>query len=252
MTDVYPKLPNPPIVEAIVDFDCDVPPNVALKDLEQSARDAFREQYPDVHPRYLQEVRVATAQDGAFNSSLQRSLQAWMFKTQDGKQLVQVRQSGFSFNRLAPYPGFDACLPEIKRAWSKYCELVQPIELRGLRLRYINRILLPAKEVAEKGFHHFLSAQTGLPRDVGLVPSGFLNQYQGTDPQTHLQVAVVVASQPPEGEKLPVMFDNSVFADAKQSSFDWDSLTSMLKSLRALKNRVFFKTVQPPCLEWFK
>lgn len=53
MTDTYPKLDKPPIVEAVLDFDCDVPPDKTLKPLEQPARAAFADRYPDATPRYL-------------------------------------------------------------------------------------------------------------------------------------------------------------------------------------------------------
>lgn len=252
MTDVYPKLPNPPIVEAIVDFDCDVPPDSTLKSLELPAGAAFHDEYPDAQPRYLQEVQVSAGQNGAFNSSLRRSLQAWMFKATNGKQLVQLRQSGFSFNRLAPYDGFDAYLTDVERAWKRYCDLVQPIVLRNLRLRYINRISLPLEGVNTQGLEHFLASQSALPAATGLTPSGFLNQYQATDPTSQLQVAAVVASQAPDGAHLPIMFDNTVSAVGERDPGDWGGLVKVLGSLRELKNRVFFETVQPACLELFK
>jgi len=200
MNEDYPKLARPPIVEAIVDFDCDVPPNVDLKSLEQSARETFHEHYPDAQPRYLQEVRVATGQDGAFNSSLQRSLQAWMFRASDGTQLVQVRQSGFSFNRLAPYAGFDMCLPLIEEAWRRYCDLVKPIVVREIRLRYINRISLPMDRVENEGLESFLAVDATPPTETKLVRSGFLTQYQASDPETCFRAAVVLASQPASRE----------------------------------------------------
>ena len=252
MNEEYSKLANPPIVEAIVDFDCDVPPDKDLKSLEQSARETFHEHYPDAQPRYLQEVRVATGQDGAFNSSLQRSLQAWMFRTSDGKQLVQVRQSGFSFNRLAPYVGFDACLPLIEDAWRRYCELVELIVVREIRLRYINRILLPMGEVEKKGLDYFLAVEAAPPAGTRLERSGFLTQYQATDPETRFRATVILASQPAEGGQLPVMFDNGVSANGEWGPSDWASLASVLESLRELKNRIFFQTVKPSCLEQFR
>jgi uncharacterized protein (TIGR04255 family) len=200
----------------------------------------------------LQEVRVATGQDGAFNSSLQRSLQAWMFRTPDGKQLVQVRQSGFSFNRLAPYAGFDTCLPVIEVAWRRYCELVEPIVLREIRLRYINRILLRNDEMEAKGLDHFLAVGGAPPAETRLVRSGFLTQYQAIDPETGFRATVVLASQSPEGPKLPVVFDNGVSASGEWEPADWANIVSVLESLRELKNRIFFRTVKPSCLELFQ
>ncbi len=251
MTDTYPKLDKPPIVEAVLDFDCDVPPDKTLKPLEQPARAAFADRYPDATPRYLREMQVASDQDGTFNSSLQQSLQAWMFRQTDGKQLVQVRQSGFSFNRLAPYEGFDAYLPEIQRAWNLYRELAAPISVRTLRLRYINRILLPLVG-GRVDLDLYLGSQPTLPAEDRLTLSGFVNQYFATDAVTGHQVAVTFAAQQAEDDKLPVIFDNAASASGEWEPADWSALLGVLESLRGLKNMMFFKTVKQPCLDLFR
>lgn len=251
MTDVYPKLARPPIVEAVVDFDCDVPPDKNLKVLEQPARVAFMDRYAEIHPRYLQEVRMASDQAGTFNSSLQQSLQAWMFRQPDGQQLVQVRQSGFSFNRLVPYEGFDAYLPEIQRVWDLYREFTAPISVRTLRLRYINRILLPLVE-AHVDLGVYLTSQPTLPAEDRLTLSGFVNQYSATDSVTGHEVAVVLTAQPPEDDKLPVILDNAASASGEWDPMDWNALHGVLESLRNLKNVIFFETVKQPCLDFFR
>ena len=250
MTDTSLKLAKPPIVEAVLDFDCDVPPDKTLKLLEQPARAAFADRYPDVTPRYLREMQVASEQDGTFNSSLQQSLQAWMFRQSDGRQLVQVRQSGFSFNRLAPYEGFAAYLPEIQRVWDLYRELVAPISVQTLRLRYINRILLPL-DGGRVDLGVYLTSQPALPAEDRLTLSGFVNQYSATDAVTGHQVAVVLAAQPPEGDNLPIIFDNAASASGEWDPMDWSALDGVLESLRNLKNVIFFETVKQPCLDLF-
>ena len=251
MTDTYPQLANPPIIEAVVDFDCDVPPDKNLKVLEQPARIAYADRYPDVVPRYLQEVRMASDQDGTFNSSLQQSLQAWMFRQPDGKQLVQVRPSGFSFNRLAPYEGFEACMPEIQRVWDLYLGFAAPISVRTVRLRYINRILLPLVG-GRVDLDVYLTLQPSLPAQDRLTLSGFVSQYSAQDAVTGHQVAVVLAAQPDEDDKLPVIFDNAAAADGDWDPADWSSLYAVLESLRGLKNMIFFETVKQPCLDLFR
>lgn len=251
MNNMYPKLANPPIVEAVLDFDCDVPPSNNLKALEQSARAAFADRYPDVTPRYLQEMQVASEQDGTFNSSLQQSLQAWMFRQSDGRQLVQVRQSGFSFNRLAPYESFEAYLPEIQRVWDLYREFTAPISVRTLRLRYINRILLPLVE-AHVDLGVYLTSPPTLPAENRLTLSGFVNQYSATDSVTGHEVAVVLTAQPPEDDKLPIILDNAASASGEWDPMDWDALHGVLGSLRNLKNVIFFETVNQPCLDFFR
>lgn len=72
-----------------------------------------------------------------------RAIQALQFLQDDEKQLVQVRAQGFSFNRLASYTTLDDYLAEIQSVWELFTGLASPVQIRTIRLRYINRILLP-------------------------------------------------------------------------------------------------------------
>ncbi len=92
---------------------------------------------------------------------------------------MQVRAQGFSFNRLAPYSSLDDYLPEIERTWRLYVDLVSPTQIRFIRLRYINRILLPMAEKKvdldefltigprQPDEHAFLSQQASVEKDTG-------------------------------------------------------------------------------------
>lgn len=251
MSTAHPELTRPPIVEFVLDFECDLPPRINLEALEEPAKRAFSEQYARVQPRYLQEVRVASGQDGEFNSSLRRSLQAWMFLQSDGKQLIQVRQSGFSFNRLAPYAGFDTYLPEIQRTWDLYRGFAVPISVRTLRLRYLNRIILPLQD-GRIELGRYLTIQPTLAEDNGLTLSGFLNQYTAADKETGHQVSVAITAQPREDSNVPILFDNAAAANGEWDPADWRSLQDVLGSLRQLKNQIFFNTVKTPCLDLFR
>jgi uncharacterized protein (TIGR04255 family) len=108
--------PHPPIVEVIVDIDCELPPGVNLADLETSARDSLRDGYPQLQKRLLQQVQIRQQGDAAPEHELRdEGLDTLLFRSADNRQLTQFRRSGYSFNRLAPYEGMDLYLPEIER-----------------------------------------------------------------------------------------------------------------------------------------
>src|SRR6266542_2418113 len=136
------RLKNPPIREAVLDIDCDLPTGQPLDGLEQFATQAFGDAYPKLERLWGGELELAMRPQEAI-ASARPGIQALRFRQDDGKQLVQVREHGFSFNRLAPYDSLDAYLPEIERTWSLYAKLAAPVEMQSVRLRYINRIPLP-------------------------------------------------------------------------------------------------------------
>jgi uncharacterized protein (TIGR04255 family) len=78
----------------------------------------------------------------------------------------------FSFNRLAPYTTLDDYLPEIERAWLLYVDLVSPVQIRVIRLRYINRMLLPMP-ANQLDLDEFLEIGPRVPDEEKLVCLAF-------------------------------------------------------------------------------
>ena len=52
------RLDNPPIIEAVLDIDCDLPAGLNLAGLEADARKIFAEQYPKFRTQMLQETKI--------------------------------------------------------------------------------------------------------------------------------------------------------------------------------------------------
>lgn len=148
MSERDSKLANPPIIEAVLDLDCDMPPSQDIAALETPARESFRDHYPTFRTQLLQGFRIEQPPDAEPRLSAQRGIQAFQFLQEDEKQLVQVRAHGFSFNRLAPYTSLGDYLPEIERTWRLFVGFVSPVQVRLIRLRYINRILYQSRLAA--------------------------------------------------------------------------------------------------------
>jgi uncharacterized protein (TIGR04255 family) len=125
------KLANPPIVEAVLDINCDLRPAFVLDEVKERAKEAFNPTYPQLQELLFQEHKLQLVQGADSGHSVRRGIAALRFSQSDGKQLVQVRNGGYSFNRLSPYTGLDDYLPEIERTWRMYVEIVQPAQVRG-------------------------------------------------------------------------------------------------------------------------
>ena len=202
------KLKNVPIVEAVVDIDCDMPPGFDLVALEKAAREAFEPQYSKFRAMFLEQHRLEAKGAEPSVHTADRAIQALQFAHDDGKQLVQVRGQGFSFNRLAQYTTLDDYLPEIERTWRLFLDLALPVQVCVIRLRYINRILLPMTKQGVK-LEEYLKASLQLADDK-LLLSSFLNQYTAVEAQSGHEVTVVVTGQSAEGDRAPIIFDNCV------------------------------------------
>ena len=209
------------------------------------------DRYPKFRTQLLQEHQIAMTVGEPPVFSVKHGLQALQFLQEDEKQLVQVRVQGFSFNRLAPYTRFDDYLPEIERAWTLYVSLVHPVQVRQIRLRYINRILLPMIE-GRVDLDHFFTVAPRLPEEDKLTLLGFLNQHVAVETATGNQVNMVLTAQSLEGNRLPIIFDNGVSNSDPCEPDDRPHILGNIQALRALKNRIFRKTLTEPCLALFQ
>lgn len=251
MSDPF-HLKNPPIVEAVVDIDCDLPPNLDFLSLETAAQQKYGDAYPKLRRRFSEVHEIKTAADASMSeTSVKRTLDAFQFVQDDEKQLVQVRRLGYSFNRLAPYPGLDALLPDIQRTWQIFYQLTSPTLIRRVRLRYINRILFPMPDDSLE-LKRVLRCGPQLPDEEALALRGFLVQYSAIEKATGLTVHAVLTRQPVETAHVALIFDNAAFDDHAFEAGDWSSISERIAALRRLKNRVFVNTLTEECLSQYR
>jgi uncharacterized protein (TIGR04255 family) len=251
MSDTEFKLLRAPIIEAVLDVDCDMPPGFDLAALEGALRDRFRDKYPKFRQQLMQEHTFEAKPDAPPKMSVRHALQSLQFLQEDGKQIVQVRAQGFAFNRLAPYATLDAYLPEVERAWRLFVLIAAPIQIRTVRLRYINRILIPMTDNRVK-LEDYLKVYPRLPDEDRLTFIGFLNQHTAVEKDTGNQINIVLTTQPSQDNTLALIFDITVAANAAAEVENWAWLLGQIQALRGLKNRVFRNTLTERCLNLFQ
>jgi len=233
------RLAHPPIVEMVVDIDCDLPADLEIADLEQRARELYSDRYPGfrriLHPLPgFGDIREATY--------------AFQF-LEEGPGLVQLRRDGFSFNRFPPYTDLDEYLPEIRRAWQIFVDLVAPVAIRRIGLRYINHILVPSGlRIAD--LNEYLHLGSGLPDDMTLK----FNEYLAIEDVTgnEVRVRMVIDAQERPDQPPPVILD---IAGSRRHSADpqvWENIETTILGLRRMANAVFQSSLTEQCLTLFR
>jgi uncharacterized protein (TIGR04255 family) len=251
MNDTEFKLLKAPIIEAVLDIECDMPPGREIATLEQPAFERLRDHYPKLRTVLVQMHQIEAQGENPPKMSVRHAIQGFQFLHQDEKQLVQVRAQGFSFNRLAPYTSLDDYLPEIERTWRLFISIAAPVQIRTVRLRYINRILLPMPN-SRVELEDYLKIGPRLPDEDRLTFTGFLNQHTAVEKDTGNQINIVLTTQPPEDQMLPLIFDITVAGSGTAEVENWTWLLAQIQALRALKNRVFRNTLTEQCLNLFQ
>jgi len=244
-------LANAPIVEAIVEIDCDLPPTIDLLELENQATTQFRGRYPQSRRQVVPRHEPDRDGEKLREVPVRQEIGALQFLSKDERQLVQIRQEGFSFNRLAPYTILDDYLGEIERTWGIFREVTRPVQVRRISLRFINRILLPAPE-GRLNFTDYLLVSPVLPNKTNLEFAGFLNRHAAKEIGSENRVSITLVTQDLEGDRLPLIFDINAFRPAAFAPESWAEIRAAIGSLRQLTNRVFENTLTERCLNLFQ
>ena len=251
MNELQLSLTTAPIIEAVVDIDCDMPTQSDVDALDVAARAALADWYPTPRRRMLSEHQISAAPNQPLAMTSREGLQALQYFSADEKQLIQFRPAGFSFNRLAPYTSLDDYLSEIERTWRIFVDLAKPVVCRMVRLRYINRIQLPMVD-GRVDIDDYLKLAPKLADEQRLTFAGFFNQHSVLEPATGNQVNIVFATQPPSIDLLPIIFDIEAFKEVDCDPGDWLIIAGRIQSLRSLKNLVFANSLTEPCLNLFR
>ncbi len=241
----------PPIIEAVLDIDCVQSPAFDIRRIQNPSRKALAKTYPKLRPIFVQNHRLEATPDEQMKYSVEGRIQGFQFVNRDEKQIVQFRAQGFSFNRLAPYTSLDDYMPQIKKMWLQYSKLVSPVQIRSIRLRYINRILLPLID-GRVNIDDYILNGPRLADSKRLVLTGFLDQYAAIDKLSGHQINSVLTLQPADNDKLPIIFDNGAVSIKSGDVGDWAWIRTTILELRELKNHIFSKTVTKKCLNLFQ
>ena len=239
-----------PIVEAVVDIDCDIPQGFNLAE-PQPFLNVWGDLYPQVQPVHGQQIRIESRNEAQVSHELSVGILAQQFRTLEGNPVLQARTAGFSFNRLKPYTTLDDYLDEVQRSWEQYRKVVKPLVIRHVRLKYINRLLLPLTD-GRVNFGDFFKVCPTLPEGANLEFQGFFHQHTAVERSSGHTAEIVLMAQPPEEGHLPVIFDITVAASETAEPEDWPWILKKIQRLRVLKQSIFENTLTAKCLKLYQ
>ncbi len=253
MTDSF-QLPHAPTIEAVVDIDCDLPPNLDFEAVNQKAFERFKDTYPHQRRSIVQGHEIRPSQE-SLSVTIQRGLGALQFRSEDEKQLIQIRWNGFSFNRLKPYSSLDDYLAEIETRWETFKQIVQPIQLRKIGLRYINRIALPCEngQLDLRQYLTMLPVKPDCSKDgFDLQMRRFVHQHQVHDEKSGLVANIILASEEVKNNRFPIILDLEALSYNKTVGLQWVKIAAEIQQLRSLKNSLFRNLLTESCLNLFQ
>ena len=238
-------LDNAPIREALIDIRC--PPVASLDTVAQFASSLVKpgDQIADLWEATM-EVKLEQGQQLPPTSSHTASLTGKRIDFADRRDVVQLKTTGCTYSRLAPYETWEAMTGQAFEVWGDFVKAVPFEAVERIAVRYVNSIQLPLPIL---DFATYLTCPPvipqGLPQEVGLFVSRVSFNREG-DIAT---VTQMIESGTTDGKFLNVLVDIEVATMCNHQAADADGIRTTAKRLREFKNDVFFGFVTDPALE---
>lgn len=162
--------------------------------------------------------------------------------SKDKKQIVQFKKSGFSFNRLRVYNGWEKNYKEALRLWNIYCEIMKPQAITRVATRFINRFQIP--DIFTEVSTYF---KTYIQYNKDISPAWNQMSYRlllshNNGIKSHIVLDNKVNTNPTD-QTVDVVFDIDVFSDSLSTKIDNSVLENTFNQLREVKNKIFEESI---------
>ncbi len=239
---------NAPITEALIDIRTELPHSVSLADLEVLHR-SIQTQYPEKQRRTMWEGLFELRGELGARAKTQSQVVGYLFKSADGKQVVQFRLDGFSFSRLRPYTQWEDVYREARRLWDIFRGHTKPIRVNRLATRYINSIEIPAKKF---DYDDYFTAAPRIPPALPQVLGHFFTRLVVPFANEGAKAIIVqTPSEKPDPVNSTVILDIDVYAEGNVAPGD-QKIDEIFAMLRKVKNEIFFNSVTDKTKELFR
>lgn len=240
--------PRAPIEEAILALEFPT----ALDDLSLSAEhfhNAIRDAFPERSDIPEQQGRSpVTRRNFGRLSGITRD-QGCRFQSADGRDVVQITRTSFSFHRLHPYLDWGHFEAVVQPVWRAFVGYFDPEAISNLRLRYLNRIEVP---LPFRDLQEYLLMYPEIPRAVDTGFTGYLMRLSLIDSSVPATAHVTQSTDFEFGRGvLPVVFDIEVRRQGEVPR-EGDVFWGAVRGLRDYKNRLFFESLTERARDLFR
>ncbi len=223
---------NSPITEAVIDIRLELSTEFKPENLDPIGK-LISGSYPKREDLNLFQgmFRVGVAPTST------ESRLGFLYRSNDGKYVLQTRTNGFTLSRLPPYEEWEPFRDEAKRLWDIYKEFAKPIRTNRVASRSINRIDIPFPMVEVSDY---LRTFPEISRDLPQVLSGYLMQLLIPQKDFDGMLSLIEATVPaPRQETTSITLDIDMYKESGSDFVSDEKIWSFLEYLRDKKNEVF-------------
>lgn len=248
---MYPHLKKAPAVEAVFDIRISCQKPIAIDSLDE-AHTRIRDRYPKKKIKRVFQFsatlpKSAEVGQGQFGGN--EEIDGFHFISEDEKQIVQYRKSGFTFSRLRPYTNWESVKREALELWNFYREIIGSFVVTRVALRYINRIDLG---FSDREFERMFKIEPSYPIVPNVTHGPFVNNITLNNASKGLQAHYIFAKEngTPNSSHETFILDIDAFKSMSTTA-DTEIITAF-EDLRSYKNDLFFASFTKAGIASFK
>ena len=251
-SEQFQHLDKAPIVEAVIELKgmatAEWVEDVVLKKLEDALPD-----YHAAEKGMKSTIEVApddSQQEQSVSASHRSEWVGFRFKHRSKPYLAQFERNSFFLSRLKPYENWEAFVGEALRLWKLHQGVANPQEIQRIGVRFVNLLRISTQTPLSDYLRQAPVALEGLNLPhIGFLHSDILRLPES--PYYSVTINRTVQSDPESEASYGLIVDIDVSTDDPPRS-NHVTLASRLEEMRWLKNKAFFGTLTPRCIEEMK
>jgi uncharacterized protein (TIGR04255 family) len=229
--------PNAPIIEATLDIQVKasspLPAQAAFLEFAKSVSD----EYPNSAD--INHLEVSLLPAGPAPTIGQAARITGVRLTQPGNErALMVQQRGLTFSHMPPYTSWATFQPEARKLWRRYMDIVKPVGVERVALRYVNRIDIAQRSIE---LEDYFDLYPHVSKSIKHETAAFFMQVQlPQSDMTPTTLAVInFASADPGGPNIcRIILDIDVFT-MHDFPASVEEPFAALENIRARKNELF-------------
>ena len=243
MNNKYPTLKNAPIVEALMDIQVQLPERITLNELH-AAVDKVKLRFPTEQKRYKISslMQLKPGEEPLKQMEHDTKVEGFLFFSENNDKVFQSRLDGFTFNKHKPYMDWNSLKEEGKELWAIYKNIADPISIKRIALRYINKI--PLKTPFDPS--NYLTTLPKLSNELNYSIQNLFSQITIINQRIDAFANITEAIENTGSDMSYFIFDIDVYKSGDLKELDiWE----YFDQLRNFKNEIFFESLTETTLK---
>jgi uncharacterized protein (TIGR04255 family) len=183
------KYINPPIVEALCDFQF-IPSQQWDLTIPGLIYEKVKDDFPDKKQKIGIGVRFKPTEKG-LEHKIEPAPPRIQFHKKDKTAVIQVAPDILAVNQLKPYATWPKFKPMVLRALQIYKDISNPKGFKRIGLRYINKINIKAKSVELSEYFDFYP---NIPKNLPQLHQGFICRVEIPYIENHGRMLITIGS----------------------------------------------------------